>query len=65
MMWRVTEQETLMRVREDIAAGRLSLARQRLRGLVGSYPQRLDLREQLAELYRREGIPSQAGRWLS
>jgi hypothetical protein len=39
------------------------MARQRLRGLVGTYPHRLDLREQLAELYRRDGIPSQAGRW--
>ena len=53
----------MRRVQEDVAAGRLSMARQRLRGLVGSYPQRLDLREQLAELYRREGILSQAGRW--
>jgi hypothetical protein len=53
----------MRRVEEDVAAGRLSMARQRLRGLVGSYPQRLDLREQLADLYRREGILSQAGRW--
>ncbi len=59
----VGEQETLARVRDDLAAGRVAMARQRLRGLVGSYPQRLDLREQLAELYRRDGILSQAGRW--
>jgi hypothetical protein len=59
----VGEHETLARVREDIDAGRVALARQRLRGLVGSYPQRLDLREQLAELYRQDGIVSQAGRW--
>jgi hypothetical protein len=39
------------------------MARQRLRGLVGSNPQRLDLREKLAELYRRDGFVSQAGRW--
>ncbi|MFN8074487.1 MAG: DUF6584 family protein [Kineosporiaceae bacterium] len=35
----------------------------RLRGLVGTYPQRLDLRERLAELYRAEGDLAQAGRW--
>jgi hypothetical protein len=59
----VTVEATLQRVEEDLAAGHLSLARQRLRGLVGSYPQRLDLREQLADLYRRDGVVSQAGRW--
>jgi hypothetical protein len=52
-----------MRVQEDVAAGRLSMARQRLRGLIGSYLQRLGLREQLAELYRRDDLLSQAGRW--
>lgn len=57
----MSEQETLARVRDDLAAGRVDLARQRLRGFGGSYPQRLDLREQLAELYRRDGILSQAG----
>lgn len=59
----MAEDDTLARVQEDLAAGRVSLARQRLRGLVGSYPQRLDLREQLADLYRRDGVTSQAGRW--
>lgn len=59
----VGEKETLQRVHEDLEAGRVTMARQRLRGLVGSYPQRLDLREQLADLYRRDGITSQAGRW--
>jgi hypothetical protein len=52
-----------MRVQEDVAAGRLSMARQRLRGLIGSYLHRLGLREQLAELYRRDDLLSQAGRW--
>lgn len=57
------EEETLARVAADLELGRLSMARQRLRGLVGSQPQRLDLREQLADLYRREGLLGQAGRW--
>lgn len=53
----------LARVDEDLAAGHLPLARQRLKSLVGSFPQRLDLRERLAELYRRDGDLAQAGRW--
>lgn len=52
-----------MRLQDDVAAGRLSMARQRLRGLIGSYLQRLGLREQLAELDRRDDLLSQAGRW--
>jgi hypothetical protein len=54
---------TLARVDDDVAAGRYSQARQRLRGLVGSFPQRLDLRERLAAVYRLEGDAAQAGRW--
>ncbi len=54
--WPVSDEETLARVAGDLGSGHLSMARQRLRGLVGSHPQRLDLREQLAELYRREGL---------
>jgi hypothetical protein len=56
-------EQTLQRVDEDWEAGRRTLARQRLRGLVASFPQRLDLRERLAELYRAEGDAAQAGRW--
>ncbi|MGB8650720.1 MAG: DUF6584 family protein [Mycobacteriales bacterium] len=55
--------ETLAKIEEDFAAGRAALARQRLKGLVGSFPERLDLREQLAALYRHEGDLAQAGRW--
>jgi hypothetical protein len=54
---------TLARVDDDLVAGRHALARQRLRGLVGSFPQRLELRERLAAMYRREGDAAQAGRW--
>lgn len=54
---------TLARVEDDVAAGRYGLARQRLRGLLGSYPERLDLRERLAAVYRLEGDGAQAGRW--
>ena len=56
-------EETLARARADLDAGRTELARQRLRGLVGSYPTRLDVREALAETYRLAGDTAQAGRY--
>ncbi|KYH44069.1 DUF6584 family protein [Branchiibius sp. NY16-3462-2] len=59
----MAEKETQHRIAEDLAAGDVAMARQRLRGLVGSYPERQDLRLQLADLYRREGHAGQAGRW--
>ena len=55
--------QTLARVREDLAAGQTGRARQRLRGLVASFPERLDLRSMLAATYRHDGDAVQAGRW--
>ncbi|MCX5558802.1 DUF6584 family protein [Streptomyces sp. NBC_00038] len=55
---------TLARVDADLAAGRLPVARQRLRGLVSSHPQNLLLRRRLAEVYRLYGEPAEAGRWM-
>ncbi|WP_030216129.1 DUF6584 family protein [Streptomyces sp. NRRL WC-3626] len=55
---------TLARVDADLAAGRVPLARQRLRGLVSSYPTDLTLRRRLAEVYRLYGEPAEAGRWM-
>ncbi|MFF1508958.1 DUF6584 family protein [Streptomyces sp. NPDC058326] len=46
---------TLARVDEDLTAGRVPMARQRLRGLISSYPQDLTLRRRLAEVYRLYG----------
>ena len=43
---------------EDLRGARL-----RLRSRVLAEPQRLDLREELAAAYRREGHAAQAGRW--
>ncbi|WP_299527588.1 DUF6584 family protein [uncultured Streptomyces sp.] len=54
---------TLERVDTDLAAGRLPVARQRLRGLVSSYPQDRGVRRRLAEVYRLFGEPAEAGRW--
>lgn len=57
---------TLRRAAEEVGRGDLASvlrARQRLVGLVTSFPDRLDLRERLAEVYRVLGQPAQAGRW--
>ncbi|MFF4715938.1 DUF6584 family protein [Streptomyces eurythermus] len=56
--------ETLARVDADLAAGRVPLARQRLRGLVSSFPYDLTLRRRLAEVYRLHGDAAEAGRWM-
>ncbi|MEU3553793.1 DUF6584 family protein [Streptomyces fragilis] len=56
--------DTLARVDADLAAGRIPVARQRLRGLVSSYPDDLALRRRLAEVYRLYGEPAEAGRWM-
>ena len=57
---------TLRKAAEEVERGDLASvlrARQRLVGLVTSYPDRLDLRERLAEVYRLLGDSAQAGRW--
>ncbi|WP_434439790.1 DUF6584 family protein [Lentzea sp. E54] len=57
---------TLHKAAEELRRGDLASvlrARQRVAGLVGTFPHRLDLRERLAEVYRVLGQPAQAGRW--
>ncbi|SER52267.1 hypothetical protein SAMN05216188_112101 [Lentzea xinjiangensis] len=57
---------TLRKAADELRHGDLASvlrARQRVAGLVGTYPHRLDLRERLAEVYRVLGQPAQAGRW--
>lgn len=56
--------ETLARVDADVAAGRVPVARQRLRGLISSFPYDLTLRRRLAEVYRLYGDAAEAGRWM-
>ncbi|WP_405772124.1 DUF6584 family protein [Streptomyces sp. NBC_01538] len=56
--------ETLARIDADLAAGRVPVARQRLRGLVSSFPYDLTLRRRLAEVYRLYGDAAEAGRWM-
>ncbi|MCE7000581.1 hypothetical protein LZG04_38070 [Saccharothrix sp. S26] len=57
---------TLRKAAEEVERGDLASvlrARQRLVGLVTSYPDRLDLRARLAAVYRVLGDAAQAGRW--
>ncbi|MFF9199053.1 DUF6584 family protein [Streptomyces sp. NPDC014779] len=49
--------ETLARVDADLAAGRIPVARQRLRGLVSSFPYDLTLRRRLADCATDLGHP--------
>lgn len=56
-------ESTLEKVELDIAAGDLGLARERLHGLIASYPYQLDLRERLAEVYWQLQYPAMAGRY--
>ncbi|MFF5784715.1 DUF6584 family protein [Streptomyces sp. NPDC012693] len=60
----MSQLRTLARVDADLAAGRIPMARQRLRGLVSSYPCDLTLRRRLAEVYRMYGDAAEAGRWM-
>ena len=57
---------TLRKAAEEVERGDLAnvlRARQRLVGLVTTYPDRLDLRDRLASVYRLLGDSAQAGRW--
>ncbi|MFJ5925304.1 DUF6584 family protein [Kitasatospora sp. NPDC092948] len=54
---------TLARAEADLAAGRVPMARQRLRSLVEHHPTDLTVRHRLAAVYRLYGEPAEAGRW--
>ncbi|NCT92692.1 hypothetical protein GXB85_17295 [Cellulomonas sp. APG4] len=51
------------RARADLARGDARQARDRLKALVVAYPRSLEIRQLLAEAYRRDGQPAEAGRW--
>lgn len=55
--------DVLDRVRQDLAAGRTYPATQRLRTLLASYPDDLDIYRLLAAVYRQTGNFAEAGRW--
>ncbi|WP_329283017.1 DUF6584 family protein [Streptomyces sp. NBC_00691] len=60
----MTQSNTLARVDADLDAGRVPMARQRLRGLVSSFPSEATPRRRLAEVYRLYGDAAEAGRWM-
>jgi hypothetical protein len=51
------------RVASDLAKGHTHPAKQRLHSLIAAHPTDLDLRRQLAEVYRQTGDLVEAGRW--
>lgn len=53
----------LDRAKEDFARGDVRKARDRLKGLVGTYPRDLELRAMLATAYRLDRQFPEAGRW--
>lgn len=54
----------LARVDADLTAGRVPVARQRLRGLVSPYPHEPAPRRRLAEVYRLYGLVEGKGIWV-
>lgn len=59
----VGRHETLETVERDIADGRLGIARDRLHGLVLSFPADVSLRSRLGDVYFKLGYPIDAGRF--
>ncbi|MGE5073389.1 MAG: DUF6584 family protein [Anaerolineae bacterium] len=55
--------QTLERVQEDVHKGDYGKAIARLHGLLGSYPENLDLRKRLGEAYWNLQMPAMAGRY--
>jgi hypothetical protein len=51
------------RVAHDLAKGHTHPAKQRLHSLIAAHPNDLDLRRQLADIYRQTGDLVEAGRW--
>lgn len=55
--------DVLARVRADLAAGHTHMAIQRLRTLLATLPDDVEIRSLLASVYRQTGNPVEAGRW--
>lgn len=56
-------EQTLLKVEEDIEKGDLGKARDRLHGLIISYPNHLELRKKLGDVYWKLQYPAMAGRY--
>ncbi len=53
----------LERARSELDHGDVRKARERLKGLVAAYPVDVEVRALLAQAYRLDGQPTEAGRW--
>ncbi len=56
-------QQSLENVQNDIKSGDLGKARDRLHGLVNSFPDNLELRKQIGNIYWQLQMPEMAGRY--
>ncbi|MGI8824885.1 MAG: DUF6584 family protein [Chloroflexota bacterium] len=59
----MSKETTLRKIDEATAAGDHGAARDRLQGLLATYPADLSIRKRLGEVYWRLGNPSMAGRY--
>lgn len=55
--------EKLQQIDLEIASGELGKARDRLHGLIATYPNKLDLRRKLGDVYWQLQLPAMAGRY--
>ena len=55
--------KTLLKIEEDIKKNDLGKARDRLHGLIATYPNELELRRKLGDIYYALKYPSMAGRY--
>jgi hypothetical protein len=56
-------EETLHKVENDVKAGNLGKARDRLNGLIASFPDDLELRRKLGDIYWKLQYPDMAGKY--
>ena len=56
-------EQTLEKIEQDIASKNYGKARDRLHGLIGTYPDNLTLRRQLGDIYWQLQYPAMAGRY--
>ena len=59
----MAKQETLERIHQEIENGDIGNARDRLNGLIKSYPDDLSIRKLLGDLYWQMQMPTMAGRY--
>lgn len=57
------KEKTLIKIEKDIKNNDLGKARERLHGLIQSYPNDLSLRKKLGDIYFRLQYPTMAGRY--